>query len=265
MPDLLQCEPNVMPVNKSLSEEKECKENCSIEICQEEKCTTEECTVEVECNTKHDEESTESVENIEHVNNNGIIASKPPICDSRDLELEKQLEIVQKQLEELAQLPSTIQATIEAVKKQINGLIHFKNAENLSNATTVTSTAVQLAENSNCVTGNETKTAIENDLTKGNMENSQAENGKETMANNEAESKLENGEDSKEDAINDAASIEHLEEQQKDALENETVASCESDSTDVLAARADDQIAKLKLEHCFTEQRERWFNERKQV
>lgn len=273
LPDLLQCEQAVIPANSPLCDAKECKENCSIETCQKEQCKSEECSVEEECHVTLEKESTETVENIEHVNSNGIIASKPPICDNRDVALEKQLEIVRKQLEELAQLPSTIQATIEAVKKQLAGLIHLKSAENHSNVAVVTSTAVESSENSNCLSENETKTAIGNDLTKENAENAQAENGhaengKETKDKNEADSKIENGEDSKKDAetaINGAAPIENLDEQQKDALENETAASCKSDSTDIIAAKADDQIAKLKLEQCFSEQRERWFNERKQV
>lgn len=270
LPDLLQCEQHVIPANPPLCDVNECKENGSIETCPNGQCTTEECSAEEECNTNED--STQTVENAEHANSNGVITSKPPICDSTDTELEKQLEIVRKQLEELAQLPSTIQATIEAVKKQIAGLIHLKNAEDHSNAAaTVTPTAVDASANSNCATGNETKSVVENELTKENVENAQAnghaENDKESKDDNEAD-KTENGGDSKnetEAAVNGTASIDHSEDQHKDALENETAASCRSDSTDVIAAKADDQIAKLKLEQCFSEQRERWFNERKQV
>ncbi|XP_055313334.1 uncharacterized protein LOC129574841 isoform X2 [Sitodiplosis mosellana] len=264
MPDLLQCEQNISVANTC--DLNECKiEKCTIEKCQIEQCTTEECTVEEECKIKHIEELTESIENDSNV------ASKPPICDTRDVEMEKQLEIVRKQLEELAQLPSTIQATIEAVKKQIAGLIHLKNMEIHSNTNAVTSTTVQLSER---IVNQESKTEIENDLKIENVENSLEENEQASKNDQkpkdeiEGDSKIENGQDSKKDTETDinGATIEYSEaiSVQQESLECQTIASCQSDSTDVIAAKTDEQIAKLKLEQCFSEQRERWFNERKQ-
>lgn len=214
--------------------------------------------------------------NEEHLTNgeNGIDETKPITdtarnSESRDFEMEKQLEIVQKQLEELSQLPSTIQATIEEVKKQIAGLIHFRNLDIQSNNNAVTSTSVQLTEVPSA--------SIDQELKKENEQNSNEENQQISTNGNKSDSKngiesdlkVENGHEPKNETDNgvNGTITEHVEEIsiQKESFESETVASCTSDTTEIIASRADEQIAKLKLEQCFNEQQEIWFNEKKQV
>lgn len=250
LPDLVQCDGDILIEKTTCHEVNECKsEECTIEQCKTDECQVEECKIE------KIEEEIESKENIE---NNNIDESK---SDTRDSEIEKQLEIVRKQLEELSQLPSTIQATIEEVKKQIAGLIQFKNIEIQRNNN---ATATEVSSNQQKLTKENEENLSEEDQQTVNSENEQ--NVKEEI---ESDANKQNGQASEHSVENvtNGTTIEHSEEitVQKEEFESETVASVTSDSTEIIAARADAQIERLKIEQCFSEQRERWFNERKQV
>lgn len=264
MPDLLPCAQNKSIEIKSSCEVKECKiEKCTTEECNIEQCKIEECNLN-ECKIEEIEEIAEYKENIENIS----IGESKPICDTVDSEMGRQLEIVRKQLEELSQLPSTIQATIEEVKKQIAGIIQFKTMEFQNNVSA--SASIQQTENSNGVE-QESKKESENDLTNGN-ERKNSNEANEAASKNESESvtredEQENDQEPKKENENGTTTIEHFEEisVQKETFESESVTSCRSESVDTIAARTDEQIAKLKLEQCFGEQQDKWFNERKQV
>lgn len=265
MPDLLPCAQNKSIAIKSSCEIKECKiEKCITEECNIEKCKIEEGNLN-ECKIEEIEEIAEYKENVENIS----IGESKPICDTRDSEMGKQLEIVRKQLEELSQLPSTIQATIEEVKRQIAGIIQFKTME-IQNNVLASSASVQQTENSNGVE-QESKKETENDSTNGNeRKNSNESNEADSKNENESvtrEDGQENGQEPKKEIENGTTTIEHIEEisVQKETFESESVASFRSESVDTIAARADEQIAKLKLEKCFGEQQDKWFNEKKQV
>lgn len=252
VPDLLECDdqddqqPNELTTNESIESVHDSNGSGNVNGSNECNGTTE----------------SEMVENqIEQVNGNGNENENGNENDFRidvaNPELEKQLADVQKQLEALSHLPTTIQATLEAVTKQIaeimpafkirtsvdiSGSLNEDASVKLTEQFDAQQNVVQEIEHSNEETDNEiiTTDSASTDITFKEHTHATIE-----LSTNQTDEM--------------ATSIDGSKSKSK--LECHPM----QDMTDVLASNADEQVAKLKIEKCFKEQEEKWLREREQV
>lgn len=196
--------------------------------------------IEIERNSNEDNCM---VANVSNDIENRLVAGNP--------ELEKQLADVQKQLEALSHLPSTIQATLEAVTKQIAEIMPaFKIRTSVDITGSINEEAsIKFTEQFNA----EQDATQENDHIKETTEN-------EIITTDSLTNDVTFKEHSN-------ATLELCTNEPNTPASpiiecKSTKLQCHSiqDMTEVLASNADEQVTKLKTEQVFKEQEEKWLH-----
>lgn len=186
--------------------------------------------------------------NISNEIENQLIAKNP--------KLEKQLADVQKQLEALSHLPSTIQATLEAVTRQIAEIMPaFKIRTSVDITGSINEDeSIQFTEEFDA----ERNVTQENDHIRETTENEIITTDSVT---NDVTFK-EYSHATLELCTNEPTTLESASIESKS-----TKLECQPmpDMIEVLASNADEQVAKLKIEKVFKEQEEKWLREREHV
>lgn len=167
-------------------------------------------------------------------------------------ELGKQLADVQKQLEVLSHLPSTIQATLEAVTRQIAEIMPaFKMRTSVDITGSINEDAsINFTEEFDA----ERDITHENDRIGGTTEN-------EIITTDSISNDVIFKEHSHATLEVCAPESPSSESKSTKLLECQPM----QDMIDVLASNADEQVAKIKIEKVFKEQEEKWLREREQV
>lgn len=184
---------------------------------------------------------------------NGIVENQP---DYANPDLENQLANVQKQLEALSHLPSTIQATLEAVTRQIaeimpafkirtsvdiTGNINEESSIKLTEEFDASRDAVKETEHKTNETEKEiiTTDSVSNDVTFKEHSHCTLD-----ISTNQANELVSPTEEKKSSKLPSTPMLDMIE---------------------VLASNTEEQVTKLKIEKCFKEQEDKWLKEREHV